>query len=194
MIPFYYTNSQGKISETDVDYAQKRLSHTTVFLKNGGLFWIENVKILGGSLVFSGVKDRALAEFKSEDLDMTPLQMGYTIVENYSTFLSRNPARSGYKQGLSFSTLSLSHGRRGDLRYYNLEMPALNKYGSFQDAVRLAPTSSYDIPFSRMFAVSNKLELIYRGMAVVGIVNSSKDCVLKPSFAYLQQHLDSVKK
>lgn len=191
-IPYYYG--------TDHEYAQKRLSNTTVFDKSGGLFNIQDVSLdpTGKYLIFSGHNAAGESFYlRSEDLDMTPLMLGYTVLpeRNYSAFLSRLPARSGYKQGLSFSSVSISHGSRGHLRVSHLEQPAKNIYPKFSKVKELVSGSiHYDLPFSRHFALSPKLDIVYRGRAIVGKVNKQGDAVLNPSFSYLQQHLDTVTK
>lgn len=192
MIPYYYGTSP-----VDIDYAMKRLSNTYVFRTDGSLFYIESVGIDADSKpFFQGWGEKEPAAIKSEELDMTPITLGYTIVEDreFSSFLSRLPSRSGFKQGLSMSSVSLSHGSRGHLRFNSILIPARNKYQTFKEVRDLAHKFRYDLPFSRHFAVSKNKDLVYRGQFNVGKINKQGDAILEPRWSYLQQHLDTVTK
>lgn len=194
MIPFYYG--------LDLEYAQKRLTSTMVFLRDGSLFQIEEVHAKPATLVkpvhliFSGHDGNEHKIVESNDLDMSPITLGYTVLEDYeySTFMTRIPSRSGYKQGLAFSAILTSYGSRGHLKLKHVIMPAMNRYKPFKEVRDTVGSKKYEIPFSRHFALAPNKNLFYRGNNIVGKVNKQGDAVLEPRFSYLQQHLDTVTK
>jgi hypothetical protein len=202
-IPYYY--------QSDVEYANKRLSATFVRLSSGGkLFYVQSVEQGDGKKhVARGLKFGAEDTLRTDapnwgvpatlvdtsEFDMAPIELGYIFCKRLEkgVYVSRFPMRNIYKQGLHTNALSFSDGSRDYLNPSELFAPMLNSYPKLGVAATLAPKKNTTIPFARAFAVTTKSQIEYMGRQVVGHVadnNGVSVAVLDPKFSFLQQHLD----
>lgn len=201
MIPYYY--------DSDLDYANKRLSNTGVLGTKGELFFVKSIENSPEGKTLARVceittKEVTPDKFVTLDrLDMTPVNLGYLFctTAGKAAFLVRKPMRSTYKQGFYTGACESVGVNRGDISWSDFLMPIFGNYPTLKEAFNKLETY-HSYPFSRFFALSRGTkgvaDLYYRGDKRVGEASLSNNgevvLTLFPKFTFLQQQLDWCKK
>jgi len=131
-----------------------------------------------------------------DELDLTPIKLGNTLLGNGYVYISRKPVRK-FKQTLTrdvlnFSKMPFTMPTRCDL--HHLAMPALGTYPKIETALSsVVDDKKQAMPFSHDWGVAKiegGIKLIYRNM-VVGKVTPDR-FILMPEKFYLEESLKEV--
>lgn len=179
----------------DPEYAGKRLNNTLVRLKDGRPFMVLKViasptngewGVMGDVLPAGG---RIWVDL--DDLDLTPVPLGFVNTSEGMVFTCRKPMRKDWKQGLSLNSLvTYGHIDASNFNLSILVQTILKEYPTFTKAISLTDTRG-SAAFSRDFGVSKKngdTTLVYRKYAVGDVKGGVP--MLYPNKSFLQQHLD----
>lgn len=177
----------------DLDYAAKRLNSTLVRLKTGEGFYIERTHSdPSGRIKHTGTKlGGDSLEVFHEDLDLTPVPLGFVNVTKRMVYIMRKPMRRDWHQGLHHNSIATCGALRpSDVQISWLAQPIKNQYPSFERALK-DMKSRLSIAFSRDFGVmqdGSDLLLRYRRYTVGTILNNRP--LLSHDKLFLQQHLE----
>lgn len=179
----------------DYAYADTRLTGTIVRIAKDGEPVFVNAVFNNGicSVTPIGKLNRDNKEVHLDELDLTPVKLGYINCAGQAAYLMRVPVRRGPgNQGLREGNSKCSNGRR----LSNLPMDALRncilgKYPTFEKA-RVSSSIKKDEPvktiaFNRHWAVQGKL-LLYKNNLVVGRIEG-KNPVLDDRYKHLKESL-----
>lgn len=180
---------------TDVAYAYNRMERT-FFLHNGNLVlvtgWDDGEKKL--RLQY---KDGRRYYAKVENLDLTPVPLGYINHSDTCCFSSRMPMRRDWKQGLrpnNFVMYSLYPELNMEVheitRLYDIEDTCLNRYPSFRKCVDYVEETHRASAFSRCFAVNEDGNLTYKGAKIVGKIEDERSITLEKKSTHLKEFLE----
>lgn len=181
----------------DYGYAGTRITGTIVrLLKDGEPVLVANVLNNGICLVSKICKINDIQEVHLDELDLTPVKLGYINCAGQAAYLMRIPIRRGpNNQGLRAENSMCNNGRR----LFGLPMDALRncilgKYPSFEKA-RTSSAVAKDgevkcIAFDRHWAIHGKF-LMYKNNLVVGSIEGKKP-VLQDRFKHLAESLAEV--
>lgn len=180
----------------DLDYAAKRLNATLVRLNTGEAFYAERtfhdpslrVKHVGTKL-----DSGEFTEVFHEDLDLTPVPLGFINISKKMVFVMRKPMRRDWHQGLHYNSIATDGTLRpNDIQISWLLQPIKNQYPTFQRAIKDLKTR-LSIAFSRDFGlIKTDTDPILRYRQYnVGTVSNGR-AVLSPNKLFLQQHLEEV--
>jgi hypothetical protein len=183
----------------DVDYAAKRLNLSLVRRTNGNPFFVSSTLRDGKKIVCLGqdlVSQREEIVYL-EDIDLTPVPLGFFNMGGKMSFACRKPMRKDWKQGLSLNSLVLYGVDKRNFSFSYLTETIMGTYPTYQQSVSYVnKTKNRSMAFSRDFGISNKEEegskLIYRKYVVGEIKNGV--AVLSPDKYFLEQHLASAMK
>lgn len=185
------------IKYDDWKYANSRLADTYI-LDDGHISYVKGVSQDTGMAILRKLsKDGLDPQYKKHcnDLDLTPIRLGYVNVTKHCVYTSRTPKRRDYRQGLSGNTLRISSVNNvllNGFKFHWLEAPALNNYPKFSKCLdNLLAGNRSSQAFSRDFCLhydGNNVEIHYRGESVVGrVINGAPD--LLENFSYLKERL-----
>ncbi len=175
----------------DAEYAHTRLAGTVVKL-NEGLVYVErvttrdNVPIVKYFHITRIGSD--LMTCRLDDIDTTPINLGYVDLDTGAMFVARAPMRQDWRQGLRLNNLRNARGQQININLDKLLQPHLNQYTSLAEASRVASRTGYTQAFSRNFAVSADGSLIHKGRSVCGQVEGGMPTLL-PRFNFLAESL-----
>jgi len=179
----------------NLEYAAKRLDMTLIRKANGNPFYVHSTSKSGGRVFCLGVDQVTMeaSEIALDDLDLTPVPLGFFNIGGKMVFACRKPMRKDWRQGLSTNSLVLYGADKRDFNLSSLTHTILNKFPSYQEALTYnKKTRNRSMAFSRDFGVSDKtgeLLLIYRKYTVGRIIKDVP--VLSPDKFFLEQHLTS---
>lgn len=135
-----------------------------------------------------------------EDLDLTPIKLGYVNHPRGASYLSRIPARF-YRQGIRANTLNVSGGNHYNFdRYLNNTVRGI--YPSFKNCLEGCFNKDFkSLAFGRRWALSqryfnaeqrNSIRLEYRGKPVGFLDKKNEEPVLTDGLQYLKESLEEV--
>ena len=177
----------------DVEYASRRLNNTLVRLKNGDPFYIRETFDNDGIIYHSGsnISKDTDEIVKHEELDLTPVPLGFVNLTKRMTFICRMPMRRDWRQGLHHGNIvTCGAVNVRDVHLNWLIQPIKNQYPNFRRALQDLKNRS-SIAFSRDFGLlkgADSVILRYRRYDVGEIKDDV--AVLFPNKTFLQQHLD----
>jgi hypothetical protein len=95
--------------DDNIEYAKKRLCNTLVRLKDGSPFFV--IKILSDEskekTCVGYVAGNFVQTCSTNDLDLTPVPLGFVNFVSDCSYAKRRPMRRDWKQGLSMNSLVL---------------------------------------------------------------------------------------
>lgn len=182
----------------DYNYAATRISGTIVRIaKDGEPVLVDNVYHNGICTVSHiGKINQDHKEVHLDELDLTPVKLGYINCAGQAAYLMRVPVRRGpNNQGLRAENSMCNNGRR----LFGLPMDALRncilgRYPSFEKA-RVSSVGKRDEPpkciaFDRHWAVQGN-HLLYKNNLIVGRIENKKP-VLDERYKHLRESLSEV--
>jgi hypothetical protein len=191
----------------DAEYAASRIVGTYLPLtEKRGLAYILDVKKKQGSnsleqaSVVAAVKKDPPEVMKIKDFLFAVGTLGY-VNSGYlgATYLIRLPLRRDFKQGLRANQLAIQ--RNTSLNNISSEwlsshvVPVSNclngVYPSLEESIESIDEINEDTAFSKMFALSSKYKLLYKGFNVGELTKEDK-LKLEPKFSFLEQELSKV--
>lgn len=174
----------------DWTYADSRLRGTIVRCK-GELFQVSQVRP-GGSVQGFWVKNELMVTVRLEDLDLKPIPLGFVNHKGVATYVMRVPRRDDWKQGVRNKTL---HGIGGvpveKLPHTALIQPIDNLYPTFNEAFDLVMGEMSCVAWCRVFAITSRRRIIYKGLGDVGRVSPDRVPTLYDNKQHLQQALEA---
>lgn len=191
----------------DAKYAASRITNTYLPLKkNNDLVYIANIiypksNLLSESVIIGYQRDgERESKFKIEDFKFSVGKLGY-VNSKYegASYLVRMPLRRDYKQGLRSNQLGLQRNTgvsnvSADWLSTNIDKVSsclAEKYESLNKVIELLEEVDHDIAFSKNFAISEKYNLLYKGLTVGKLTKDDK-LKLDFNFNFLEQELAKV--
>ena len=178
----------------DYGYANEKLGGSVVS-KDGWPVYIDHVSGIG-EVAYRKLGAMKWQTCKLQELDLSPIKLGYVNYRDSAQYLVRMPARV-YRQGVRENTCRAKENNRWmRIRLFDGGMAntAMGIYPSID--VCLDDITNDDVTgraFSRIFAIRkqrNNLSLQYKERRV-GLVNSDNgEMSLAPEFCYLQEALN----
>lgn len=184
----------------NVEYASQRLEGTIVSFKG------KPVRI-DRCLLY---KTRIFAEFRSlnnpekyekvplEELDLTPIKLGFVNTKYGVCYLGRIPLRKDWKQGTRTQNMRIMWGGI-DIRWVSdkdLYRTIVGKYPSFNTALEETVNTGLGIAFHKHFALMQEKDgvfLLYKFLGKVGdIVNNKPQ--LFDNYQFLNESLEQAMK
>jgi len=177
------------IYKEDGDYARGRLNNTFVKYK-GELVFVEelwNTRFRyktglnwGKSLIGD-----------TNNIDLSPIKLGYTNYKNRAHYLMRIPARR-WKQGADkqgVTSVSTHYGDGTEVRGSDFRYTFKGDYPSLVHATKEAKEMGYPVAFSRVFAILPNMSLEYKGRNVVGKIDNYGRPLLDRKYLWLEEAL-----
>lgn len=180
----------------DYQYASSRLKDSVVMC-DGKPIYVQEIS--GKGLVTAtNLSNGKMETFLLDDIDLTPIQLGYINSKDRACFGYRYPSRT-YKQGLTKYNFG-AHNFYETYHSKSVVRTILNIYPSLEDCLEQAINHEIDsIAFSRDFAVGFaeedlKCPLFYRDVRVgyISWNNKGNNCnyELHNRFEFLQEVLE----
>lgn len=179
----------------NLEYAAKRLDMTLIRKANGNPFFVHGTSKAGARVYCVGVDQvtQESSEIFLDDLDLTPVPLGFFNISGKMAFACRKPMRKDWHQGLSNNSLVLYGADKRDFNFGALTNTIMNKFPSFGEALAYVDkTKNRSMAFSRDFGISDKTgetNLVYRKYTVGKVIKGVP--VLSPDKFFLEQHLTS---
>lgn len=170
----------------DYNYAGTRLAESIVRLASNGepvyVHFIEN----NGNTQVTIMKDGENKFVHCDDLDCSPIRLGYVNHNNGASYIQRMPMRRDWKQGARNNNCVSSNIRLNGIPYEQLRKTVLGEYPTFIQAA----TTNRRCAFARHWATHRKV-LLYKEQEVGSIetINGNKVPILKDEFKHLQEYL-----
>lgn len=167
----------------DWEYAATRLHGTLVRLKDGSPVTVLDVEGCD-EVVVRGITSRKNSTVRLDDLDCTPVPLGFVNNRNGATFLSRVPKRRDWRQGMRRENTSrIGYGETSSV---GIKRTIEGKYPRLSAAIkRKSPLTAWH----RHWAVSNTGQVFYKTRGVVGkVVDGAVQ--LDDKWFYLKEYLD----
>lgn len=179
----------------DVEYASSRLSGTIVRLKDGTPIKIIEVD---GSLMVTYVRlsDNNTSHFcDMRDLDIEPVPLGYINYSGHALYLTRQPKRNDWKQGLRRSNFVYTTESGGQSRFDSIPFKSLadcivNNYPTITEAIRLLNERN-TVAISREFALKSGGDVLYKNVYKVGSV-SGGELRIDERYEWLEEELEGI--
>lgn len=131
---------------------------------------------------------------KLENLDLTSPPLGNVVYEGDVYYVSRQPKRNDWRQGLRKE--NLCYTRKGNTRTYRLpsldilDTPIFNKYPSYKESIHLISVGyQKECAFGRCFSLDKGKKLWYKQRMRVGGDEHGVPTLMK-KFSWLQEALD----
>lgn len=183
----------------DFAYANDRLAGTIVS-KDGRPIHLQAVS-RNGSVSFNFLGSDEVSVCKLEEVDVTPIKLGYINLPIRAEYFFRIPSRQ-YKQGLREGTCANQAGRRSNITHSRqLVNCMLGIYPSVDQCVEtLVNGESQSVAFGRKYAVAAKgggtggFGLLYKDKVVGGINGISLVAKLSKDYEFLTEDLIGVMK
>lgn len=175
----------------DWQYADSRLNNTIVRYEGKGVF--VNKVMKKGALITS-LRGGDGNVVNLDDLDLTPVKLGFANIGNAISYLTRMPMRRDWRQGLRVGNFTSVYGTPADLVNYNALADTIEGiYPTLQECVD-SPARVLRA-WCREWAVGNsKLKnnrpLIYKNL-IVGCVRDGNP-ELSGEFMFLREALQEV--
>ena len=151
------------------EYISRRLKNTYVLNTDGKVVYVSKVFKLNGQMYASVLNTEGPINVKLEQLDLSPIKLGWINYNKDCSFFMRMPIRGAYQQGTSDrNTITIGNGDVcfSMLDFKNIQNTSDNIYPNLYTAIKKVDTLNYTkVAFSRNFAVS-KNEIFYKGYQV----------------------------
>jgi len=178
----------------DIEYGYSRLRNTFVLHKG------ELVRILdlNNPLEYTIENSKRNLSFAHKnELDLTPVTLGYVNHSDTCCFSSRVPMRRDWRQGLRPNSVNFfTRDKNQNVLYFNretdvfkLEDTVLNKYPTFQVCVEKVQDYFRSQAFSREFSITENGKVWYKGRVEIGNVEDDRGVKLYQNFNYLTESL-----
>lgn len=146
-------------------YAAERLVGTIVRANNKAVK-INNIGIAGDvDFTYLTMNKRDIG--KLENLDITPVPLGFCNYNGGISYLSRCPVRQDWKQGLRSRTLRSSNRNWGpdDIPFKVIGKTIENDYPKFEDIFKILESDKvHAIAWCRDFAIDKNLNIFYKAI------------------------------
>ncbi len=173
----------------DRNYARGRLENTIIRVGKRPVYVVE-IPIDGSVHVFY-LENNVDKKVKYEELDMSPVPLGFINYNGYSYFAARKPMRRDWRQGLRANNTVII-GRHGGIKldkrvYKPLAKTILGKYPTFEDSlIEVRELGAAQCAFSRGFGVTATNKIIYKGDYIVGKIKGDTP-ILDDNYKYLDR-------
>lgn len=174
-------------------YARTRLIGTIVTRKGKAINIIDITEDF--TVVFATLSTGVQSSCPWEELDITPVKLGYLNYNRNVHYIFRLPMRRDWKQGLRNSTISTVKGKnieRIPSRYLaKLIEGSYPKFNKVVEHLSSEKSRVEAMAFSRNFAVNKSMELIYKDKFTVGkLDNENGTYDLDPQFLWTVETLE----
>lgn len=187
---------------SDPDYVRGRLIGTIVRDDKGEPIYVGAAAMRGGKMIFSVayLKDNEVADglndyvnIPMEQLDLTPVKLGWINHKNGAIWSVRTPVRRAWKQGTTNANTECKAENNPvqllHLPFKNLRLTILGQYPSVEEAHKLSKKSKIKVAFSRNFCLEE--DVLYYKTTEVG--NKAEfGFTFKPPHTYLENILNRV--
>lgn len=173
----------------NLEYARSRLTGSIVKLEDRAIY-VQDIE--GEDCYFFYLTDekRKVDVCDVTDLDITPVELGYSNYESKSFYLTRMPMRRDWRQGLRQLSTNTSTNQRIEIPFVSLGKCIENIYPSFEEAIeKVKNYEVYEKAFSRNFSIIKELVLKYKGRFEVGKVEAG-GYFLEPKFEWVRESLE----
>jgi len=182
----------------NIEYIGHRLNDTVIRHKDGTPLRVRSVRLrVEGILVNTSYlnDDESFSTWMIGELDLSSPPLGYTSHNGVAMYVSRQPKRNDWRQGLRESNLHVAnehHVGRYDLGTYQpLVTSIVGVHKSYQTCKEMMDADGdnyYSIPFSRVFAYHRNGTIWYKGNIEVGgdVLGTP---LLHDRYAWLQETL-----
>jgi len=177
------------IYKNDIDYARGRLTNTYISYKDE-LVFIEEL----GKDKFRYKTGAAWGESlvgEVNNIDMTPIKLGYTNYKGRTHYLMRMPARR-WKQGIDkqgVASVSTHYGDGMEVKGSDFRYAFKGDYPSLNRSIKKAKETGKPVAFSRVFALLPNMGLEYKGRNVVGKIDDYGRPLLDRKYLWLEEAL-----
>ncbi len=176
----------------NLGYAWNRLHNTYIF-HDGHVRLVTDMGVeYGLRLAAPGLP---AVRVKLEDLDLTPLRLGYVNYHGFSTYICRTPMRRDWRQGARSSNCVTQHvygEERGPNGLAELLANSTHcvkgEYPSFLECLDLVEETHNSWAFNRNFSLTDNGEVLFKGTAKVGKFTGDK-VKLSNKYDYLIEEL-----
>jgi len=142
-----------------------------------------------------GLSQKVEYTVELSDLDLTSPPLGNIVFDGEVLYISRQPKRNDWRQGLRIQ--NLLYTRRGRTKrwedndwFLSLHVPIFNLYKSYRECVDLIDSGfSDEAAFGRIFSLDKGKSLWYKQRMKVG-KDKNGTPTLKKNFSWLQEALD----
>lgn len=177
----------------NLDYARSRLNGTIVRTDDRAVR-VETISGRG-KVVCTVLRTDEMIEVKWNNLDITPVPLGYVNSGGSAFYLTRIPMRRDWKQGLRGNNMGTSNGRLLErLSDRVLAKTIENTYPSFKEVFETMVKEGGAIlsrAFSRNFSITNRLEIEYKGRFSIGKIDEANSTYeLYPKFDWAREALE----
>lgn len=178
----------------DLAYSQNRLLGTIVRAKDVPVMVRE---ITEEKYICTDLTKNTNMVCPHEDIDLTPVPLGYVNYGGVASYLARVPKRRDWKQGLrKENTITIGNGYGlGKINLKELAKTIIGKYPTFKQILKTLSKNEdkkvKSLAFSREFAVDKDFTLWYRGEYAVGTVEDGEPKLL-PEFDWVRDTLVEV--
>lgn len=170
----------------DREYANQKLLHTIV--RHGGVP-VTILEIRGREVTVQHLKDERVNVVRYDELDITPVPLGYMNTREDTIFTCRRPMRNDWRQGLRSQTLVGIDGRSCPFDNISLHNTIMGIYPTFRQAVEYFgenlnsknPFTAVRVKdktaFNRDFALKRNGNIEYKGVMIIGTVHNGRPIV-----------------
>lgn len=174
----------------DAAYARSRLVETVVMCR-GLPVVVDDIRAKTAALRILNTNEQLIV--KADELDITPVKLGYINESNRALYLTRTPMREDWRQGLRARSIRVVGY---DSKIYepapaSLYDTILGIYPKLEYCFSVVKANVADsFAFSRNFALKNEGKLLYKGKWEVGHIEENKQYELFPKFDWVREMLD----
>lgn len=184
---------KGVDYSNDAGYADTRLRGTIVKHRDSPVY-VESVDSEGRhavATVFTLSSElRERQRVRVDDLDLTPFELGYLNYSGMACYLSRQPVRRDWRQGLrSQNMISYTGTHAHDIPNHALNPLLTNNFPSFRECMDRIAAGDSSASWNRNWAVDSEMNLLYKWGQVVGMVTTDGP-QLNESSQYLREQLE----
>lgn len=181
------------------DHANLRLGRTIVQFKNSPC-WIDDIRgdWSANARLLSNGKGFTIRDIRnSDEVNVTPVSLGFCDIGGTARYLSRMPARRT-KQGLAQESLycegiTVPDFYRDSGLAKSLNSCITNEYASYETCFRGVSTDRVtSMAFHRNWAIwksqaTREVVVLFKHFGRVGVANQDGTVRLDPAFSYLQE-------
>jgi len=173
----------------DYSYAATRLNETAV-RHEGELVEVHNVNTDDGRCHVMNVVTGEDKRVPLEELDVSPLSLGFINHRGTATYVVRQPKRRDWRQGTRRSNLTTLRGINvGNVSFSMLARTVKGDFPTFAKVVKSHVTVKDSIAFNKNWAVARNGDLLYKSVGKVGMLIDG-DARLSTKYAYLEEALN----
>ncbi len=167
------------------EYANTRLSGTIVRLTNGTPIVVHQVrdKFI---VEYSKLEDKEgeLKKCPLSQVDLEPVPLGFVNRQGGATYLSRQPKRDDWRQGLRDNTINQQPQRARKLYYAEIHEAIVGCKMNVTDAVRMSLANKNMVAFHRYWAVDR--DRLMHKWYTVGVITEQGDVTFTEKYKYLE--------